>query len=1183
MNHFYKITGAAICSILFLLVFFMPALAQQKSSRKVTLNVRNGTMEGILQSIMKQTSVRIVYNQELVQKAPKMNFTANNEELKPVMRRLLKGSDLTYVLQDDVMVVGPKEEPDEVKKKISIIEGQIFDDKGVSIPQVNIRILGTDKMLYSDQEGRFAMELEEGGSMVFSFVGLKKKTVKPKSGAVIRVEMEPDVNKMDEVVITGYQEISKRMSASSTYTLKAAQVKEPGVPNIAAMLQGKVPGLSVVNNSGSPNAVPRLRIRGTSTLIGNANPIWVVDGVIRENPDSGNPDNVMGLDPTMRDRYLSTESTFSKASLVGNSISGLNVNDIESITFLKDAAATAIYGTSAANGVIVVTTKKGVSGKPVIGYNANIGFIQKPSYGGMELMNSQERTRFSREIYEDGLFYPGTPYHISYEGALQDLMNRKITQNEFQQKVAGFERMNTNWFDVFFQNSINTGHSVSLSGGTEKVKYYSSLSYDRSSGTAKEDWQQRVGGMLGINADLTNRLRVDFKLNSNFRVSNGYFSINPLDYALRTSRTIAADEFYPTKSPTYNTTGSLSPLNYNLKNEISESGSTVKNTDINGILSVNYLILPGLRFSSLLSGATQQLQSSSFATEYTNYVANVRGYDMGTVIPGGREETESFLPFGGFLQTDNGTNYTYNIRNSAEYKKRIFSDRDEINLMIGQEIRSVRDQGFSELLPGYLRDRGEGFALLPSGFAFLNPKKRNTVQNALSAFAVASYSFGDRYVLNTNIRTDASNRFGQFSNQRFLPVWSVAALWNIGEESWLKNSKIINALDLKVSYGFQGNVVNQVGPEIVTRIPTDGGAIDPISKQYIMHLKSLPYPDLRWEKTRAYNIELHAALFNSWADMTFAYYDKRGTDIVTSRKIPMEYGIPSMYLNGGNMRNHGYEAQLNLNPIRNKDLNWNLSVNIGKNTNMIQEGSNASPYTLQDYLDGMAQVNGQAKGTFYVFSFKGLDPKTGVPLFHGIDEEQVDKNQPFINYLKVGGKRDPDVAGGIHSSVRYKAFTVGIAFAFSLGTKRLLNPVYGSEGQFIPMPEQNMPSILSKRWRKPGDEAFTNIPGFVTEYTLQQTDFGSGTFNRYYMYDHSDLNLVSGNFLRCQSLNLSYQLPDAWLKRAKIKGASIAGTAGNLFFIADKKLKGQDPEIEGVGRTALPIAPAYHLSISLSF
>ena len=1183
MNHFYKMTGAAIGSILFLLVFFLPASAQQKNSRKVTLNVRNGTLEGILQSIMKQTSVRIVYNQELVQKAPKMNFTASNEELKPLMRRLLKGSDLTYVLQDDVMVVGPKEEGDEDKKKTNIITGEVVDEKGIPLPQVNVRTLGTENTFLTGPEGRFVIVLEDGASLVFSYVGLKRKVVKPTKAGDIRIEMEPDVNKMEEVVITGYQEVSKRMLAGSTYTLKAAQVKEPGVPNIAAMLQGKVPGLSVINNSGSPNAVPRLRIRGTSTLMGNANPIWVVDGVIRENPDNGNPDNVMGISPSSKDNMLATESTFSKASLVGNSISGLNVNDIESITFLKDASATAIYGTSAANGVIVVTTKKGLSGKTAIGYNTDLGFIQKPSYQGLQLMNAQERIRLSREIYEDGLFYEGTPFPISYEGAFHDLMNRKISEQEFQSKVAGFERMNTDWFDVLFRNAINMAHNVSLSGGNEKLRYFSSLYYDRSNGSANEDWQERIGGRLKLNADLSNRFKVEFTLSSSFRTSNGYFSSNPLDYALKTSRTIPADSFYPTKSPTNNITGTGTLLNYNLKNEISESGSTVKNTEVNGQLSLNYLILSGLRANSSLSAGTQQLQSESFATEYTNYAGNYRGYDYGSVMPGGPEEMASILPFGGFLQTDNGTNYTYNIRNSLDYNKRIFSERDQINVMVGQEIRSVRDQGFSELISGYLRDRGESFAVLPTSFMYMNPKKKNLVQNAVSAFAVASYNFADKYVLNSSIRTDASNRFGQYSNRRFLPVWSVSALWNIAEESWLKTNKVINALDLKMSYGFQGNVVKDVGPEMIAQVPENGSAIDPNSRQYELWLKSLPYPDLRWEKTRSYNLELHTAIFNSWADLSIAYYDKRGTDIITSRKVPLEYGILSMYMNSGSMRNHGYEAELKLNPIRSKDVNWNISINVGKNINQIQQGSDASPYLIQDYLNGTAEVNGQPKGTFYVFSYKGLSEKNGVPLFNGIDEPNANKGLPFLNYIKVAGKRDPDVMGGGYTSVRYKALTVGFSFSFSLGTKKLLNPLYGSMEQLVPMPEQNMPSLVSKRWRKPGDEAFTNIPGFVMNSLDGQTKAGIDTYSRYFMYDHSDLNVVSGDFLRCRSMNISYQLPDTWLKRARIKSASISGTASNLFVIADKRLRGQDPEIEGVGRTALPIVPSYNLSLNLSF
>ena len=1184
MNSFYRIIRTVIYSILFLLVFLQPVSAQQKNSKKVTLNVRNGTLEGILQSIMKQTAVKIVYNQELVQKVPRMDFRADNEELKPVMRRLLKGSILTYVLQDDVMVVGPKDDTEEVKKRTNIIDGQIFDDKGVTIPQVNIQILGTNKALYSDKDGRFLLELEEGGSLAFSFVGLKRKIVRPKAGGEIRIEMEAEVNKMEEVVITGYQEVNKRLSASSTFTLKAADIKEPGVPNITSMLQGKVPGLSVVNTSGSPNAVPKLRIRGTSTLLGNANPIWVVDGIIRENPDSGNPDNVMGTNPSINELILGKESAYSKASLIGNSVSGLNVNDIESITFLKDASATAIYGTRAANGVIVVTTRKGAVGKPVINYSMDAGFSQKPSYSGLKMMNSQERTRFSREIYEDGLFYPGTPFRISYEGALQDLLNRKISESEFQKQVAGFESMNTDWFDVLFRNAFNNAHNINFSGGTEKVRYYSSLSYDDNKGSAKEDWQKRIGGKVRLSADLSKRLKIDFNLMSSRRISNGYFQVNPLDYALKTSRTIDQDTFYPTRMPTYDTNGNATLLNYNLKNEISESGSVVKVTEVNASLGLNYLIMQGLKFNTLVGVNSQHSNTEQYATERTNYIALNRGYDYGSVAPGGIEEQFSPLPFGGLLRTGVAANYDYTIRNSVEYIRRIFGERDQISILAGHEIRSAKNDGFSELVPGYLKDKGESFVQLPGSYFFFTPKKINTIQNAISAYGSASYSIADKYILEGHIRTDASNRFGQYSNSRFLPIWGVAARWNIGDEAWLKDSKVINGLDLRGSYGFQGNVVTEVGPDLIARIQEGGFPIDPAAREYILNLKSLPYPDLRWEKTKSYNIELHSSLFNSFANLSIAYYDKRGSDIITSRKVPLEYGIPTMYLNGGNIRNNGFETTLVLNPIRSKNVNWSLSANVSKNYNSVEQGVDEIPYTITDYLNGTAQVTGQPTGTFYVFSYKGLNPENGMPLFNHIDDGSSYLDRSLMDFLVVGGKRMPDIAGGLTTSLRYKALSVGFSFAFSLGSKRLLNSIYASENQLIPMPDQNMPAIFVQRWRKPGDEAFTNIPGFVNSESKQQVEVSlHNRYSRYFMYDHSDLNLVSGDFLRCRAMNLSYALPDNWLKRARIKTMFLTASVTNLFVIADKKLKGQDPEIDGVGTTALPIVPSYNLGLNLSF
>lgn len=1180
----YRIIRTVIYSTLFLFVFVLSVSAQDKNSKKVTLNVRNGTLENIIQAIMKQTSIRIVYNQELVQKAAPMDFKANNEDLRPVIRRLLKGSNLTFVLQDDVMVIGPKEEPEEVKKKAGVIKGQVFDNNDVPLLLVTVNITGTPANTITNEEGKFAIDAEEGNSITFSYVGFRKKTIKPQLGDVVRIKLEPEQHDMDELVITGYQEVSKRLSASSTFTLKAADVKVPGVPNITGMLQGKVPGLSVVNTSGSPNAVPKLRLRGTSTLLGNANPIWVVDGIVRENPSNGNPDNVMGTNSSYMDLIMGKESAFSKAANIGNSVSGLNVNDIESITFLKDASATAIYGTRAANGVIVVTTRKGVSGKPVINYNFSSGFTQKPSYTGMKLMNSQQRVRFSREIYEDGLFYPGTPFNISYEGAFQDLMNRKITEAEFQKRVAGYESINTDWFDVLFQNSVNMAHNVSFSGGTEKVRHYSSFSYDNFKGSAKEDWQNRLSGQLGLNADLSSRLKLDFNLSGSQRTSNGYLQVNPLDYALKISRTIDQDIFYPTKMPTYDLSGDGIPMSYNVKNEINESGSKVKVTELNANLGLNYRIIDGLKFNSLLGISTQHSSSEQYATERSNYISTMRGYDYGSVVPGGMEEQMSFLPFGGMLMTDRLNSYNFTFRNSAEYTRRIFGDRDQINILAGQEIKSLKYDGFAERTPGYLKDKGESFVQLPIYFLSFSPKKTNTVENSLSMFASASYSFADKYILNANVRTDASNRFGQYANRRFLPIWSVAARWNIAEEAWLKDNKVVDALDLKASYGFQGNVVAAVGPDLIARLVEGGSPIDPAAREYILNLKSLPYPDLKWEKTKSYNLELHTSLFNSFADLTLGYYDKRGSDIITVRKVPLEYGISSMYLNGGTMRNHGFEANLVLNPIRTDNFSWTLSANVAKNFNAVKQGVGDLPYSMDDYLNGTAYVTGQPASTFYVVSYKGLNPSNGMPLFNKIDDGSSYLDRTFMDALVVGGKRLPDIDGGLHTSFRYKAFSLGFSFAFSLGSTRLLNAVYAGENQYIPMPEQNMPAIFEQRWRKPGDEAFTNIPAFVTDRVNQQVDVAvSNRYGRYYLYDHSDLNLVSGDFLRCRAMNIGYSMPQSWLKKMKIKQMGITATVTNLFVIADKKLRGQDPEIDGVGTTALPIVPAYNLGVNLSF
>ncbi|HWW38756.1 MAG TPA: hypothetical protein VNZ46_05565, partial [Pedobacter sp.] len=728
---------------------------------------------------------------------------------------------------------------------------------------------------------------------------------------------------------------------------------------------------------------------------------------------------------------------------------------------------------------------------------------------------------------------------------------------------------------------------LSFSGGSDKTTYYTSISYQDNRSAAKEDRLRNFSADASLKTEINRKLNLNFNLNASQRTSNGYFSmVNPLDYALKTSRTIPSDLVY--KVSAASVYGSGPPLNYNFLNEIKQTGNSLKNTDLSASLTLNYLAFRGLTLSSTASGTVNTQYSEQYATELSNYIANARGYDYGTVAPGSAAEQASFLPFGGVLIAGNSSSYSYSMRNSATFARSLFSEKDLFSVMAGQEINSLRREGLNSYLPGYLRDRGESFTMTQNSVSVLDVRKKDALNNSLSLYGILTYSYDDRYVINANIRTDASNRFGQFVNQRFLPAWSVAGRWNISSEKWLEGNKTINDLGLKASYGFQGNVVTEVGPELILTLPDNGQGVDPRSNEFSLGIRSLPYPGLRWEKTKNINLTLNGTLFNSFINFELAYYQKLTTDAITRKYIPIEYGVQTMLINGGNIKNYGYDMDVNMKLIRTKDFNWSVSVRGGKNFNVLQKGTvELSSQNILDYFNGAVLTEGQPIGTFYVFSFKGLDPKNGVPLFYGIDEGDPASKKSFIDYLKPAGTTMPKISGGFSTNIGYKAFNMGVSFAFNLGSKRLRNSVYQSVGLSNPMPDANLPVILADRWRKPGDEAFTNIPAYPKDNDPNGSGFiylpDFSNMSRYDMYNHSDVNVVSGSFLRCTNLNFSYRIGDRVLKYIKLKAVTITGAVSNLFVIANKNLRGEDPEIANAGTTALPISKALSLGLSVTF
>ena len=537
-------------------------LAAQEKEKRVTMKCVNEKLTDALKKIEKQSSYKIVFSYNELH-AIRVNATIEGLTAPEAVKKLIAGQPINSSVDGRYIHVFLKKD----YSQKGFLNGQVVDENDEPLPGVSVRVKnGRSTGTLTDLNGCFSIPVKEGQSAMLTFSFIGKKTVEKmvNDGWGVQVKLEELVNAVDEVVVTGYQVMDKRLMASSTSMVKMDDIKIPTLNTVDKMLQGTVPGLMVQNSSGSPNATPRIRMRGSSTIYGNASPLWVVDGIVYEDPvDLSNDELNNVLQGTGAD-MLEQVNLNATRSLLGNAIAGVNPNDIESITFLKDASATAIYGTRAANGVIVLTTKKGKIGKPSISFSASLGFTGRPRYSQYNLMNSKERVGISKEVAEKGYLYDYIPYATGFEGALFDFYNMKITKSEFDAQVAKYETMNTDWFKLLCQNAFNQDYSASISGGNETVNYYTSIGYNNSKGTTKGDNSTSYSLTSNISARLTKKVRAYTRLSFSEQSSDGFYTTNPYSYALETTRAIASDEYYTTKNNTIDGLSNNYPLTYNI-------------------------------------------------------------------------------------------------------------------------------------------------------------------------------------------------------------------------------------------------------------------------------------------------------------------------------------------------------------------------------------------------------------------------------------------------------------------------------------------------------------------------------------------------------------------------------------------------------------------------------------------
>ena len=477
-------------------------------------SVKSGTIESIFKQIKKQSDYEFFYNTAILDVKQNVMLTSTSGTLDEILAQVL-GKKYEYQVKDNYVLISEKKvsTPDEVKKVT--IKGVVKDKKGELLPGVSVLLKGTVIGVATDVKGEFTLVIPEQEKimLMFTFIGMKTKTIEyKKQEKPIVVILEDDVTEMDEVVVTGYQEIKKTRMTGSVEVVTSKDIANKGYTSIEDVLKGQMAGVAVMNLSGRPGAQATIRIRGINSLTGDTDPIWIIDGM----PLSGDvPEISMG-------------GTEFQETVLTSGIGNIPPDDIESITVLKDAAATAIYGSRAANGVIVVTTKRGAVGRSYINIQASYGLSEAPG-NRLKMMNTKEKIAFERGIYEDfpGLNIGGRVYQL-----LKDVDNGKISKVEADAEIDRLSKINTNWFDEIFRVAQTQNYSISLSGGDERTQYYGSLSYLSQEGVMPNNKYESMGASIKLTHDFNRFLRVHFDVRSTLRNDRSSASpVNPLDYA----------------------------------------------------------------------------------------------------------------------------------------------------------------------------------------------------------------------------------------------------------------------------------------------------------------------------------------------------------------------------------------------------------------------------------------------------------------------------------------------------------------------------------------------------------------------------------------------------------------------------------------------------------------------------
>ena len=1129
------------------------------SQENLKLNLKEVSLMTLFREIQKQTGIDFVYNEEQCRDFGKVSVEISDGMVEQLLQQVFDSSKLTYRFENGVIMIKALDEmrPQEQKVQIS---GSVVDTKGQPLPGVTILLKGTTVGCVTDSEGNFRLELPMRENIVlsFSFVGMKTIEVAYSGQKEMKVVLEEEITEIEQVnvISTGYYDIDKSKMTGAVEVVTAREIAGKGYTSIDEVLRGTLAGVSVMNVSGRPGAQAQIRIRGVNSLTGNMEPMWIVDGM----PMQGNLPTSVGVGATDLENTVLTSG-------IGN----ISPDDVESITILKDAAAAAIYGSRAANGVIVIKTKRGRVGKSYINVQSSFAISEAPK-NRLEMMNSEEKIAFERSLYED---FPNATLRGRASLLYKGIDEGTISRADAMAELENMRQINTDWFDEIFRVALNHKHVVTLSGGSETTQFYSSINYSNEQGVIPNNDYKHFGATLKLTHDFNRNLRILFDVSSSLRTEKSSASaVNPLYYATFANPYERPYDENGNYAYDYSYEPELSKVkdgymyDFNMLKDLRENTAKTKYGSNQVNLQLEWKLFEGFMYS--LAGTVSN--TSSYTRKEIapgSYTSKVKSWILDLY-------SENEIPDNlnlGALQENTSRSFGWTVRNQIKYARELKEDHF-VNIVVGHEVSAVESNSFMQYSPQYDVDKGligypnlDGVNAGDLDLDRLHETSKGQ-DRSVSVFATASYSYKDRYVVAGSSRWDGADIIG--TDNRFSPLWNVSLKWNMHEENFMKSCRFVNVLSLRGSYGFTGSIDRNAYP---FTLMTYG------SLRYYDGIQ-LPIdvmpgnPSVKWQKKEDRSIGLDFSLFNYRINGTVNYYCNDVNNLLGDKKIPYSTGRGSVVANLSSLRNSGWEFSLNTVNIDHENFRWTTSFNIALNDNKITDAfyeKISDLYTIRRKY----QIEGYPVNAWFGFKTAGINPQTGEYMIYtdAKDEDGHPKGYPYGNgYIADGstystenayylGEAEPPISGGFGTTLTYKRLSLNAQFAFMTGHK--IKSFKSYNGSLMNASRLNQLKTEANRWRKPGD--ITNVPKYTTS---------TATLS---LLEITDDKLEDGSYLKCNLISLGYNLPSNLCQKLGLSQLRCTFNVHNLFTWT--KYRGIDPET--LGAFGYPSAKKYMFTLNL--